>query len=131
MMADLSGKQVKMNEIIWLLIIGLGAGILSGMVGIGGGIVLVPALVMLLHFNQHQAQGTVLAMLMFPVVALGVLNYYKSGFVDFKVAILLGLGFVLGSWLGSKLAVQTPEFWLKKVFGVIILLISLKMIFSK
>jgi uncharacterized membrane protein YfcA len=131
MMGDLSEKQLKMNEIIWLLIIGLGAGILSGMVGIGGGIVLVPALVMLLHFNQHQAQGTVLAMLMFPVVALGVLNYYKGGFVDFKVAILLGLGFVLGSWLGSKLAVQTPEFWLKKVFGVIILLISLKMIFSK
>jgi uncharacterized membrane protein YfcA len=120
-----------MNEIILLLIIGLGAGVLSGLVGIGGGIVLVPALVMLLHYNQHQAQGTVLAMLMFPVVALGVLNYYKGGYVDFKVAILLGLGFVLGSWIGSKFAVQIPEFWLKKVFGGIILLVSLKMIFSK
>lgn len=130
-MSDLSGKQYKMNEIIWLLIIGLGAGVLSGLVGIGGGIVLVPALVFLLGFNQHQAQGTVLAMLMFPVVALGVLNYYNEGFVDFKVAILLGVGFVLGSWLGSKFAVQTPEFWIKKVFGVIILFISLKMIFSK
>ncbi len=130
-MSDLSKKQFTMNEIILLLIIGLGAGILSGLVGIGGGIVLVPALVMLLHYNQHQAQGTVLAMLMFPVVALGVLNYYKGGYVDFKVAILLGLGFVLGSWIGSKFAVQIPEFWLKKVFGGIILLISLKMIFSK
>jgi uncharacterized protein len=130
-MSDLSKKQLTMNELIWLLIIGLGAGVLSGLVGIGGGIVLVPALVMLLHYNQHQAQGTVLAMLMFPVVALGVLNYYKEGYVDFKVAILLGLGFVLGSWIGSKFAVQIPEFWLKKVFGVIILLISLKLIFSK
>jgi uncharacterized membrane protein YfcA len=130
-MSDLSKKQFTMNEIILLLIIGLGAGVLSGLVGIGGGIVLVPALVMLLHYNQHQAQGTVLAMLMFPVVALGVLNYYKGGYVDFKVAILLGLGFVLGSWIGSKFAVQIPEFWLKKVFGGIILLVSLKMIFSK
>ena len=130
-MSDLSKKQFTMNEIILLLIIGLGAGVLSGLVGIGGGIVLVPALVMLLHYNQHQAQGTVLALLMFPVVALGVLNYYKGGYVDFKVAILLGLGFVLGSWIGSKFAVQIPEFWLKKVFGGIILLVSLKMIFSK
>jgi uncharacterized membrane protein YfcA len=130
-MSDLSKKQFTMNEIILLLIIGLGAGVLSGLVGIGGGIVLVPALVMLLHYNQHQAQGTVLAMLMFPVVALGVLNYYKGGYVDFKVAILLGLGFVLGSWIGSKFAVQIPEFWLKKVFGGIILLVSLKMIFFK
>lgn len=130
-MQDLTTKDLKMNEIIWLLIIGLGAGLLSGLVGIGGGIVLVPSLVMLLHFNQHQAQGTVLAMLMFPVVALGVLNYYKEGYVDFKVAILLGLGFVLGSWVGSRFAVSMPEFWLKKIFGVIILLVSLKMIFSK
>ena len=120
-----------MNEIIWLILIGLSAGILSGMVGIGGGIVLVPALVMLLKFNQHQAQGTVLAMLMLPVVALGVWNYYREGNVNFNVALLLGLGFVFGSWAGSKLALITPELYLKRVFGVVILLIALRMIFAK
>jgi len=130
-MSTISNNTYTMAEMIWLIIIGLSAGILSGLVGIGGGIILVPALVMLLHFNQHLAQGTVLAMLMFPVVALGVLNYYKMGHVDFKVAILLGIGFILGSYIGSKLAVITPEDGLRKVFGVIILLISLKMIFSK
>lgn len=130
-MSEFPRKTFTMTELIWLIIIGLGAGVLSGMVGIGGGIVLVPALIMLLHFNQHQAQGTVLAMLMLPVVALGVMNYYQKGYVDFRVALLLGVGFILGSYFGSKLAVITPEFWLKKVFGVAILIVALKMIFSK
>jgi uncharacterized membrane protein YfcA len=124
-------RTLNMNEIIWLLIIGLSAGILSGLVGIGGGIVLVPALVLVMKFSQHQAQGTVLAMLMMPVVALAVWNYYKEGNVDFRVALLLGLGFVFGSWAGSKLAIITPELYLKKVFGVLMLIIAIKLIFFK
>jgi uncharacterized membrane protein YfcA len=101
------------------------------MVGIGGGIVLVPALVMALHFSQHQAQGTVLAMLMMPVVALGVMNYYKQGHVDFKVALLLAVGFTAGAFFGSKLAIIVPEYGLKKAFGVLMLIVAIKMIFWK
>jgi uncharacterized protein len=120
-----------MNELFMLILIGLSAGILSGLVGIGGGIILVPALVMLLNMNQHQAQGTVLALLMMPVVALGVLNYYKQGHVDFKVAFMLAIGFTIGAFIGSKLAISIPEYGLKKVFGVLMLVIAIKLIFWK
>jgi uncharacterized membrane protein YfcA len=126
-----TGQRFSMTEIILLILIGLSAGILSGMVGIGGGIVLVPALVMVLHFSQHQAQGTVLAMLMMPVVALGVMNYYKQGHVDFKVALLLAVGFTAGAFFGSKLAIIVPEYGLKKAFGVLMLIVAIKMIFWK
>lgn len=130
-MLHTNARKYTMNELLMLILIGLSAGILSGLVGIGGGIILVPALVMVLNMNQHQAQGTVLALLMMPVVALGVLNYYKQGHVDFKVAVMLAIGFTIGAFIGSKLAIMTPEYGLKKVFGVLMLVIAIKMIFWK
>jgi uncharacterized protein len=130
-MLHTNARKYTMNELFMLILIGLSAGILSGLVGIGGGIILVPALVMLLKMNQHQAQGTVLALLMMPVVALGVLNYYKQGHVDFKVAFMLAIGFTIGAFFGSKLAIMIPEYALKKVFGVLMLVIAIKLIFWK
>ncbi|MBI4947817.1 MAG: sulfite exporter TauE/SafE family protein [Bacteroidetes bacterium] len=120
-----------MNELFILLSLGLIAGMLSGMVGIGGGIIIVPALVYFLGFSQHSAQGTVLFMFLFPIGILGVFNYYQTGNVDWKTAAIMGMTFVVGSYLGSKIAINIDQTLMKKIFGVIILLISLKMLFSK
>lgn len=111
--------------------LGLVAGVLSGMIGIGGGILIVPVLVYIFGFTQHTAQGTTLALMIPPIGILAVLEYYKSGNVDIKVAALICLGFVFGGLLGAKIALGIPDETLKKVFGVILLLISLKMIFWK
>lgn len=120
-----------MASIIILLCIGLAAGLLSGMVGIGGGIIIVPALVFFIGFSQHEAQGTTLAMFLIPIGILGVYNYYKAGYVDVKVALIMAITFVLGSYIGSKVSITLNQEVVKKVFGVIIFLISLKMVFGK
>ncbi|MCS6905265.1 MAG: sulfite exporter TauE/SafE family protein [Bacteroidia bacterium] len=124
---------------IIILLIGFLGGTLSGLVGIGGGIILVPALTFLLSFEQKVAQGTTLAVLAFPVVASGLWEYYKNGYVNIKVAALLACGFVLGGYLGAKLAHRVPEFitlpnnWiiqhpLRKIFGIVLLYIALEML---
>lgn len=117
------------STIIGLLIIGLVAGLMSSMVGIGGGIVIVPSLVFILAMSQKTAQGTSLAMLLPPIGIMGVVQYYKSGYVDFKVAGILCLAFLGGSYLGGLLAVKMPDVILKKVFGGFLLLVALKYIF--
>ena len=120
-----------MNDIFILLVLGLVAGILSGMVGIGGGIVIVPALVYFLGFSQHNAQGTVLFMFLFPIGILGVFNYWQGGHVDWKTACIMGMTFFVGSFLGSKFSIALDAQTVKRIFGMVILLISLKMIFGK
>ncbi len=120
-----------MQSILILLLVGLVAGILSGMVGIGGGIIIVPVLVYFLNFTQHQAQGTTLFMFLLPIGILGVMNYYKAGYVDFKTAFIIGTTFVLGSYLGSKFAISIDQKTVKQIFGVIIVLLGIKMIFFK
>lgn len=115
--------------IIALLAIGIIAGILSSIVGIGGGIVIVPALVLLFSMDQHTAQGTSLVMLLPPIGLLAVINYYKAGNVDMKVALILIAAFVVGSYFGSKVALNIPELALKRVFGVFLLLLALKYLF--
>lgn len=112
-----------------IIIIGFAAGMLGGMIGIGGGLIIVPALVYFLSFSQHKAQGTSLGLLILPVAILGVLNYYKKGHVDVKVIALLALGFVAGSFLGSKWALSLPQGTLKKIFALFLLLLSIKMLF--
>lgn len=119
------------TTIIILLGIGLLAGFLSGLVGIGGGIVVVPLLVFFLGFSQHNAQGTTLFMFLIPIGFLGVYNYYKSGFVDYKTSLVMAITFIVGSYIGSKLAISLDQQIVKKFFGVIILFISLKLIFGK
>lgn len=119
------------NQIALLLFIGVCAGFLSGMVGIGGGIVIVPMLVYFLGFDQHTAQGTTLFMFLFPIGILGVMNYYNKGNVDMKTAAVICTTFVLGSYFGSKLALSIDKATITKVFGVIFFVISLKMIFGK
>ena len=124
-------KKLDMTTIVILLCIGLIAGILSGMVGIGGGVVIVPALVYFMHISQHQAQGTSLAVLLLPVGVLAVYNYYNKGFIDMKYALIIASTFVIGGFIGSKVAIAIDQNMLKKVFGIFMLILSLKMILGK
>ena len=119
--------------ILTILIIGLAAGILSGLIGVGGGIILVPALVYFLSYSQHQAQGTSLGVLTFPVVIIAFCNYYKdsktSGHpIDMKIILLLAAGFIIGGYFGSKLALKIDQVLLKKIFAVILLYTAFKML---
>lgn len=120
---------MDITTLLILVLIGLASGFLGGMVGIGGGIIIVPALVYFLGFTQHQAQGSSLALLMLPVGILGVIQYYKQGHVDFSVVVILAAGFVIGSFFGSKLSLHLPQETIKKVFAVLLLVMAIKMLF--
>jgi uncharacterized membrane protein YfcA len=113
------------------IILGLVVGVLSGILGIGGGVVIIPALVFLFGFNQHQAQGTSLALFSLPIAILAANTYYKQGYIDIKIVSLLALGFVFGGLIGSKIGINLPDAVLTKIFGIGLLLISLKMIFAR
>ena len=113
--------------ILLLIVIGLAAGILSGLVGVGGGIIVVPALVFFLSFSQQQAQGTSLGLLLLPVGILSVLNYYKQGNIDVRVVAIMAVSFVIGGWLGSKWAISLPEVTVKRIFAVILFYSAFKM----
>ena len=115
--------------VLLLVLIGLAAGVLSGMIGIGGGIIIVPALVFVLGFTQKEAQGTSLGLLLLPVGILAVLNYYKQGYIDIKVVAIMCVSFVLGGWLGSKISLSLPQETVKKIFAVVLLLVAGKMLF--
>jgi uncharacterized membrane protein YfcA len=121
---------IKMNAetILVLAIIGLAAGTLSGLVGVGGGIIIVPALVFFLGFSQAQAQGTSLGLLLLPAGILAVINYSKKGYIDFKVVGIMCAAFVLGGWLGSKLALSLPQATVRKIFAVILFYAAFKML---
>jgi len=119
------------SDILMLLLIGLFAGTVGGSLGVGGGIVIVPALIFFFGFSQHSAQGTSLAVLMFPVAILGAYNYYKSGYVNFKYALILVLAFAVGQYFGSLLSINLPERVLRKVFGGFVVLVGFRMIFWK
>ena len=108
------------ETIMLLIIIGFTAGILSGLVGVGGGIIIVPALVFFLGFSQLQAQGTSLGLLLLPVGIFAVINYYKAGYIDLKVVGVMCLAFVAGGWFGSKLALRLDQEVVKKIFAVVL-----------
>lgn len=120
---------MEVQTILIIILVGVAAGMLSGLVGVGGGIVIVPALVYFIGFSQKTAQGTSLAMIMLPVGILGVMQYYKQGHVDWKIVGLLAIGFLAGSFFGSKLALSVSQEMLKKVFAVLMIIIAIKMLF--
>ena len=120
-----------MNEILILLIIGLAAGLVSGVLGIGGGIIIIPMLVGFLGYTQKDAQGTSLGLLLLPIGLFAVMNYYKAGHVNIKAAGIMVVTFVIGSYLSSLYAVTLPEGVLKKLFAVFLILYALKLLFGK
>jgi uncharacterized protein len=111
-----------------LLLIGLAAGIFGGMVGLGGGVIMIPAMVYFLGISQIEAQGTSLAVMLPPVGLFAVMNYYKSGQLNFKYAILIAIAFTIGGYFGSKIALNLPVSTVKKIFGFALIIIALKMI---
>ena len=117
--------------LLFLILIGLAAGLLSGFIGIGGGIIIIPLLMILLGMTQHQAQGTSLAVMLPPIGILAALNYHKAGFVDWKYALIISAAFIIGGYLSSKLAVNVDAKTLKKVFGIMLLIGGFKLIFGK
>ncbi|HVG40289.1 MAG TPA: sulfite exporter TauE/SafE family protein [Chitinophagaceae bacterium] len=119
---------MSMQLIIIIALIGLFAGTLSGLIGVGGGIVIVPALIYFVGFSQHQAQGTSLGLLLLPVGILAVMNYYNKGHIDVKVVGIMSVGFVLGGFLGSKISLAVSEEIIKKVFAVILFYTAFKML---
>ncbi len=126
----MKNKKMTLTIILYLLLIGLLAGMLSGGVGVGGGIVMVPLAVFFLGFTQHEAQGLSLAVLAVPVTLLAAYNYHISGSpLDWRYAAIIAVAFTIGGYLGSKVAVNISETALKKVFGFIMLLVAIKLIF--
>ena len=120
-----------MGTVAPYILLGIVAGMLSGMIGIGGGIIIVPALVFLFGMTQHNAQGTTLALLIPPIGILAAWTYYRAGFVDVRVAALVAIGFFAGSFLGAKISTNISDVMLEKIFGVALILIGAKMIFAR
>lgn len=118
------------QTLFYLVLIGLMSGVLSGFVGVGGGIIIVPALVFLTGLTQHQAQGTSLFVLSLPVVVLGMMQYWKTGNVNWKFGLIIALTFVVGAIIGSKLSLKMSPAVVKFVFGLITAYVSVKLILS-
>jgi uncharacterized membrane protein YfcA len=120
-----------MTEDLLYVLLGLLAGALSGLIGIGGGVIVVPALVLLFGFSQHQAQGTTLALLVPPIGLPAAWTYFKHGSVNFEVAMLVCVGFFVGGFLGAKLATGLSNIVLERIFGAAMLAIGLKMLLAR
>ena len=119
-----------MNTFLYILL-GLITGILSGLLGIGGAIVIIPSLVLLFGLSQHTAQGTTLALMVPPIGLLAAWTYYRAGFVDLKIAAFICVGFFIGGLIGARFATEIPEQLLRKIFGLVLLLTSIRMILFK
>lgn len=122
--------DMTIPQLITLLMIGFCAGMLSGLVGVGGGLIIVPALVAFLHFNQFQAQGTSLAVLLLPVGIFAVINYHKQGYINIPSALIIATAFIAGSYFGSRYALRLPEYKVKFFFGAFMLYVALRMLWT-
>jgi len=121
---------MTIQTVILLILIGLFAGAMSGFIGIGGGVVMVPALVYLMGLSQHEAQGTSLILMLPPIGILAVMNYYKAGQLNITYGVIIALAFVIGGYYGSKLSLKLSPAKVKLVFGFLMLYIAGKMIYS-
>ncbi len=122
---------MSLTHLIILILVGILSGLLAGVFGVGGAIIVIPALVFILGFSQHDAQGTSLAFMLPPVGILATWNYWKAGHVNWKIALILSLTFVVGSYLGSHFSINLSDKLLRRLFGVLMILVAIKMIFSK
>jgi uncharacterized membrane protein YfcA len=120
-----------MAQHVWFGVLGLLIGALSGLVGIGGGILLIPALVLFFGLTQHQAVGTTLAVMVPPVTLAAAIEYYRRGYVDLKITLVLTLGVFLGSWATARFAHQVPEVWLKRLFGAVLLFVAFRFLSAR
>ncbi|MBL7912788.1 MAG: sulfite exporter TauE/SafE family protein [Bacteroidia bacterium] len=119
-----------MTSILLLVLIGLVAGGLGGMIGLGGGIILIPALILIMKLDQQTAQGTSIAIMLPPIGLFAVYNYYKAGYVNIKYAMIIASAFMVGGYFGSMLALKLSPDLMRKVFSVVLVVIAIKMLFS-
>jgi uncharacterized membrane protein YfcA len=124
-------RMTDLPHAMLFMLLGLLAGVLSGFVGIGGGVLIVPALVFVFGFTQHQAQGTTLALLVPPIGILAAWTYFRQGFVNVPAAILICVGFVAGGYIGARIATGLSEVILGRVFGLFLILVGLKMVLGR
>lgn len=127
-------KKMTIELVLLLLILGLLAGFLSGSVGVGGGVIMVPLAIWFLGYSQHQAQGMSLAILAVPVTLLAAYTYHQNGLkinegLDWRYVPFIAIAFVIGGYFGSKLAISMNQQLLKKIFGIILIIVAIKMIF--
>lgn len=123
--------KMSTTMILALIVIGIITGVMAGMLGIGGAVIMIPALVYFLGISQQTAQGTSLAVMLPPVGAIAAFNYYKAGNVNIRFALILAACFLVGSYFGSKIALNLPQAVLRKIFGILLLLVAAKMLLSK
>jgi uncharacterized membrane protein YfcA len=119
-----------MSYSILYIALGIVSGILSGLIGVGGGIIIVPSLVYLFGFSQHAAQGTTLALMVPPIGLIAAWNYYKAGYVDISVALFIALGFILGAFLGSNISTELSGKALTKIFGFLLIGVGTHLIWA-
>lgn len=122
---------MNLNEFLLLILTGLLAGLVSGSLGVGGAIIIIPMMTFFLGLSQHQAQGTSLAVMTLPVFVISAYNYYKNGYVNVKFVLIITVAFIIGSYFSSKLAIHLPEKTLRKMFGLFLTLIGIKMLLGK
>jgi uncharacterized membrane protein YfcA len=122
---------MNITQLIILIVIGIISGLLAGVFGIGGAIIVIPALIFILGLSQHEAQGTSLAFMIPPVGILAAWNYWKAGHVNWKIALVLSITFVVGAYFGSQLSLNISEKMLRRAFGVLMIVMAVKLIFSK
>ena len=118
-------------EYLILVLIGAVAGAFSGLLGIGGGIIMIPALAFFLGYSQHMAQGTTLAVMIFPIGIFAAYEYYRNGQVNISAALIIAATFVVGGWLGAKFAVRIDASMLKKIFAVFLIVVGIKTLIGK
>lgn len=123
--------EMNIGTILILLAIGLSAGVFGGMVGLGGGVIMIPAMVYFLGLSMQSAQGTSLAVMLPPVGLMAVMNYYKAGQLNFKYAAVIAIAFFVGGYFGSKIALNVSPDKMKKLFAVALMLIAVNMFFKK
>lgn len=122
---------MTVSTLLLLIAIGIVTGIMAGMLGIGGAIIMVPSLVFILGFSQQMAQGTSLAVMLPPIGIIAAYNYWKAGQMNLKFALILAVCFIIGSYFGSKIALTLSESVLKRIFGILLLLVAVKMLLGK
>lgn len=122
---------MNLNEFLLLILTGILAGLVSGSLGVGGGIIIIPMLTFFLGLTQHEAQGTSLGVMTLPVFMISAYNYYKNGYLNVKFVLVIVVAFIIGSYFSSKFAVQIPEKTLKKIFGLFLALMGIKMLIGK
>lgn len=123
--------KMTVSVVLILILVGLVAGIFSGLIGIGGAIIIIPALVFILGMDQYSAQGTSLAVMLPPIGLLAAYSYYKEGALNLTYALIIAGAFLIGGFIGSKFALAIPEVTLKKIFAVVLFLIALRMFLGK